>query len=233
MSRSLDRVPWETFKAERFPWHQGEHVTMIGPTGAGKTTLALDILDRRSWVCALATKPRDRTMDTLVRRHGWKLARTWRDVPAPAHRSGLRVVLWPPYRTPADQADQAVLIDAALREMFAAGGWCVFADELFYLTRMLGLGPVLEAVWTQGRSIGLSLVGSTQRPRHVPLLAYDQATHLFLWRDNDEQNLRRLAGLNGLRAGVIRATVAQLPRHDVLYVNTRTGDMCITRAPRQ
>lgn len=206
---------------------------MVGPTGLGKTTLGLAILDARAFVCALATKPRDNTMDQLVRRHGWKLARTWREVPTTVHRPSMRVVLWPPYKTPADQADQAVLIDHALREMFATGGWCIFADEVFYLTRYLGLGPVLEAIWTQGRSIGLTLVGSTQRPRHIPLLAYDQATHLFFWRDNDEQNLRRIAGLNGLRADVIRQTVAALPRHDVLYVNTRNGDMCITRAPKQ
>ena len=229
----IPRLDWETFLAG-FDWQQGEHVTMVGPTGCGKTTAALAILERRAYVIALATKPtgRDKTMTSLVKRRGWKQVQTYDEIPNIGLRKQLRVVLWPKFKTPNDVPWQRYEIGNAMIQAFSDGGWCLFADELWYLYKVLNLGRIMEQVWTQGRSIGLSMVGGTQRPAHVPLLAYDQATHLFFWRDNDEANLKRIAGMNGLQSHLIRSTVARLPRHDLLYVNTRTGFMAITRAPK-
>ncbi|GGZ64880.1 hypothetical protein GCM10010387_67450 [Streptomyces inusitatus] len=225
------QVDWEEF-LRRFRWAQGEHISFIGPTGSGKTTLARQLLHRRAYVAALATKPRDKTMDGLIRNERFKRIRSWEERPPIIGRNGQRVVLWPEFRRPEDQLNQQYQLSIALREMFVAGGWCVFADELFYLCHTLKLTKLLETYWTQGRSLGLSLVGGTQRPAHVPLFAYDQATHLFFWRDNDETNLRRVSGLGGMSAKEIRAAVTRLPEHHALYVNTRDGEMMITRAPR-
>jgi energy-coupling factor transporter ATP-binding protein EcfA2 len=232
LSEAIDRVPWETFLAERFTWHQGEHVTMVGPTGSGKTTLALALLPLRQYVIAFATKPKDRTMDSLVRSSGWKKVRTWERMPRVLF-GACRVVFWPKFTTPADQAGQAYEIGQAMNGAFVQGGWCLFVDELWYMDHVLGLKRMIEALWTQGRSIDLSIVAGTQRPAHVSLLAYDQATHVFFWRDNDERNLTRISGMNGLNARLIRSTVSTLERHEVLYVNTRTGAMVVTKAPER
>lgn len=228
-----ERLPWSAFHDELAgTWRQGEHVSLIGPTGQGKTTFGLGILDLRGYVVALATKPRDSTMDKLVRTKGWRKVTSWDKRPPLYGDKGKRLVLWPPFREPEDVERQAVEMDRALRSAFVEGSWCVFADELYYLCRYLGMTKILEMLWTQGRSVGVTLVGATQRPAHVPLLAYDQATHLVFWRDNDETNLRRIAGLGGLDAQAIRRAVAGLPQHDALYLNTRTGRQIITRAPR-
>jgi energy-coupling factor transporter ATP-binding protein EcfA2 len=216
--------------AERFVWNQGEHVAMIGPTGSGKTTLALSLLPRRQYVLAYGTKPKDATLDRLVRSAGWRLVRTIDKMPNVV-RGATRIVFWPKFLTPDDQARQAYQIGASMRQAFVDGGWCLFIDELWYMEKVLGLGRMVESLLTQGRSIGLSIVCGTQRPAHVTLLIYDQCSHLFLWRDNDERNLKRLSGINGLNAEVIRSTVATLARHEVLYVNTRTGYMAVTKAP--
>ena len=58
---------------------------------------------------------------------------------------------------------------------------------------------------------------------------YDQATHIFFWRDNDELNLKRIGGIGWLNSKEIRTTVASLPEHVCLYVNTRTGTMITTK----
>lgn len=229
-AKAVERVTWETFERERLVWRQGEHVTLVGPTGSGKTTLALALLPQRDYVLAFATKPKDKTMDSLVRESGWRKVRTWARMPNVV-RGSCRVVFWPKFTTPADQAAQAYEIGQAMNGAFVQGGWCLFVDELWYMDHVLGLKRMIEALWTQGRSIDLSIVAGTQRPANVSLLAYDQATHVFFWRDNDERNLKRISGMNGLNARLIQSTVATLGSHEVLYVNTRTGAMVVTKAP--
>ncbi|MCW2897759.1 MAG: hypothetical protein JWO67_24 [Streptosporangiaceae bacterium] len=240
-------VPWAQFQPWfRGQWAQGEHVSLIGPTGSGKTTLALELLTRRDFVTVLGTKPKDRTLDKLIKDQGYTLRREWHErsrrrplggPPEPVKvrmsdgsiRDRAHVVLWPEFRRPEDKAVQRDVFDQALGEMFTAGSWCIFADEVFYLCSELGLQHHLTTIWTQGRSLGLTLVGGTQRPAYVPLYMYDQATHLFLWGDNDETNLRRVGGLGGLSANQVRAIVAGLPQHAVCYINTRTRQIVRTR----
>ncbi|MFI5534705.1 hypothetical protein ACIA8O_39845 [Kitasatospora sp. NPDC051853] len=219
----VERVSFAEF-LERFVWQQGEHITAVGPTGSGKTTLMVQLLHRRQFVTALGTKPADNTLMKLIRKEKHKLIRAWPPPPI-AGRREQRVVLWPAFRKPEDMANQQIQIDRALREMFTQGGWTVFADELYYLCHMLRLTKLLETYWTQGRSIGLSLVGGTQRPAHVPLFAYSQCTHLFAWKSNDERDLRRIGGLGGISAKQVQETIMSLAKHEVLYINTRDGEM--------
>lgn len=229
----VETVDWDTFLSSRFTWRQGEHVTVIGPTGAGKTTLVLALLPLRDYVMFFGTKPKDRTLDKLVRDKDWRLVRTVDRIPKVINKRNGRIVFWPKFTTPDDVPVQAWQIGQAMREAFVSGGWTLVVDELWYTDHQLGLKPMIEQLWTQGRSIGLSLVAGTQRPAHVSLLAYDQATHVFFWRDNDERNLKRISGMNGLNAQLIRATVSTLAPHHVLYINTRTGYMAVTKAPNR
>lgn len=228
----VERLGWGDFLAQRFAWRQGEHITLIGPTGAGKTTLALALLPQRQYVIAYGTKPKDRTLDSLVR-EGWRKVKSVDKMPNHITDRNRRLVFWPDYRSPDDEANQAYQIGQSLRRSFTDGGWCLFVDETWWFTHKLGLKGWLEALWTQGRSIGLSIVAGTQRPAHIPLLAYDQATHVFFWRDNDERNLSRISGMNGLNARTIKETVSTLGPHEVLYVNTRTSAMTVTKAPNR
>ena len=205
-------------------WRQGEHVTLIGPTGSGKTTLALAILPKRTYKVVIATKPKDSTFAQL-RENGYKRVSDW----PPRNPFATSLVYWPRIERPSDIPAQRESIRELLESAYTAGGWSLYCDEVRYITSYLRLSPLVELLWQQGRSLGVSIIAGTQRPRHIPLYAYDQATHLFMWRDNDSENLRRLSGLGAAEPQIIRRAVPRLHRHEILYVNTVTGDLYVTK----
>jgi hypothetical protein len=216
-------TPWETAR-DSMDWKQGEHVTIIGPTGQGKTTLALDLMRKRGYPLILATKPRDTTMERM-RREGWHIIRDW-----PPTRD--RTILWPKMTRPTDKPDQARVIEQALNNVYTSGGYAVLIDELSYVlslphmdTRYVKSGEAVAQIWQQGRALNISLVSCILRPSHIPLLAYDQATHIIMFRDNDETNLKRMGGLGHWSRREIIDNVSQLNRHEFLMLNTRTGEM--------
>lgn len=180
--------PWSEFLPS-WDWQQGQHVTMIGPTGSGKTTLIRSILSRRDYVVFAATKPQDSTIDALEA-EGFQVVRKWRP-------EFDRQVLWPKIERMGDMEDQRREIGYMLEDAYEQGGWTVVLDELRYITDHLRLKQHVQLLLLQGRSLGVSVVSGSQRPRHVPLEAYSQASHLFLWRTNDRQDLRRIREFSG------------------------------------
>lgn len=218
----VPRIAWEDFLAD-FVWNQGEHVTLLGPTGQGKTTLAREILPRRDWVVTFGTKAKDETLNAMIKQEGFKRQKEW---PPPPHVR--RVVLWPDMSKPTYKVEQQRVFYEALSEIYKSGGWCVYLDELRYICDTLKLGELVEVLWQQGRSLGISVVGGNQRPRFVPLNAYDQATHLFVWNFNDKENAKRLSEIVGVDEKEVTAVIRGLPKYDVLYINANTHDMVIT-----
>lgn len=216
-------LSWQDFLSYFYgEWKQGEHVTLIGPTGSGKTTLALRLLPRRSYVAILACKPKDTTMDEVLRA-GYTRMKVWSpDISDHA-------VLWPEVGSINSIGKQKEVFRNALHSVYRSGGWALYIDEATYLSDFLGLKKELSMLWQQGRSLGVSLVAGTQRPAYIPLYAYDQATHLFFWRDNDRVNLQRASNLGGMDASFIRDVISSLEKHEVLYVNTRTGERYTTK----
>jgi hypothetical protein len=193
-------VPWLIFQ-QNFSWDQGEHLAMIGPTGSGKTTLALYLLELRDFVTVLATK--------LVPKR----------------------LIWPDATNLYSAKKQQHEFRMALHHMYRQGGWCIYVDELWFLIHHLKLELEIRTFLQQSRSINCSLVLLTQRPAFVPLEVYDQSSHLFFWLDNDERNLKRISGISWKSAKTVQQLVSGLEHHQVLYINTRTGDMMRTTPP--
>jgi hypothetical protein len=231
-------LDWQDFLDYVFEWNQGQHVGLIGPTESGKSTLEFAILPMRKYHVFFATKPRDEVLEQFADVAGFV---RMEDYP-PMKRSGARRrpftpeemprrLLWPNARTLGSEARQREVFLRAFELIYAQGGWCVTWDEFWMMCQILGLEREARIFLQQARSNDISFVMGAQRPSRIPLELFDQTTHLFFWRDNDERNLKTIGGIGYLASGPIKLFVANLDQYQVLYVNTRTGVMYRTTAP--
>lgn len=211
-------------------WLQGQHITEIGPTGYGKTTLAVDLLTRRDYVMAFGTKKRDDTLDKLIKQRGYRRVNNFGQI-TPEDR---RVVLWPNIAA-MESADeitdlQREVFREALFAAFRQGGWCVYADELRYITGRLNLKSEMELLWEQGRSSDVSVVAGYQRPRNIPLLAYDQPEHLIFFKETDYENLDRMAQVvSWIDRKLLIRTITHLAKYDFVYLNKEEERAVVSR----
>ena len=220
-------IPWDQFVTDFFEWNQSQHVGLIGPTGSGKTSLALHILGQRQYVTVFGTKPKDDTLSELQKR-GYRFMKEWKSFDPEMVPKRL---LWPKADKLYSARQQRQVFQRAFDAIYPQGGWCVFIDELWFIIHHLKLDPEIRTFLMQSRSNEISLVLCTQRPSRVPLEVYDQSDHLFFWQDNDEANLRRISGISWANGKAVMQIVANLDKYQVLYANTRTGKMCRVTPP--
>lgn len=200
-------------------WNQGEHLTAIGPTGWGKTTVLRKLLAVRTYIAVFAVKGEDDSMETMIDELHLRQMKKWNpDVSD-------RICLWPDIRGTGKghRRAQREVFEEALDSIYRMGGWCPVFDEVVYLSDTLNLDDELKFLLNQGRSSHISVVAATQRPAFIPLAFYDMATHLFLWKFADARNVTRVAELTGDAAPIVRQELMTLPKYEFIYVNKDTG----------
>lgn len=230
-------LPWEDFltgmqmDGSGRTWKQGEHVALIGKTGCGKTTLANAILPIRKYVTVVATKPKSPSLEKFMAENDYKRYKTWpkpgKDNPALSPRR----VLWPPAPTLSAVGSQRQVIWDMMNDMYGTGGWCLYVDELRFITETMNLGKHIELFLMQGRELNISVVAGMQRPKFVPLTMYSQSRHLFFWAEKDVNNLERIGAINSIDSRFLAGVVTELPPHQFLYINSDTGYLCRSMAP--
>jgi energy-coupling factor transporter ATP-binding protein EcfA2 len=219
-------------------WKATEHVLVTGGTGSGKTVLAyyLDMMRVNhgghvvNFVAKIAP---DETITDLYR--DWTRWESWPRRAPTAFEN--KILLWPKVEgLPIAQARHllAVTFADALDTITAKGKWTVHIDEGLFMSLPydrrsrrgagLGLGDTLATMSALYRSSGGTLITLSQRPSHLPLALYANASHSFIARASESADLKRLAELGGRQsARELQKEIANNGDHDFLWVPTGHG----------
>jgi hypothetical protein len=224
---------WEEFKIMFYDSHkQGEHVSLVGATGSGKSVTGIELCKvvgrhrakdgRPTRVAVLADKPRDDTVMRLHTKDKWPIIKTW-----PPSYGQEHVIIWPKGGSPSEMVKRhrAVFLPL-LEQIYQEGGQTVYIDEAAYFEDTppsgLGMRGTMSQFWRAARSNRVSMIAGTQRPTHVSRLMWSEPSWLFIFKVEDDEDLKRVAQLSGDRMSVWR-TVPHLGGHEFLCVRRQRG----------
>ena len=239
-SVEIELIDRQSFLLQYWNYKQGEHVTILGPTGSGKTTLAYELLKHSATeelpAVVLVMKPRDQTAAKYSKDLDFRVVRNW---PPPKlkyiPKKPKGWTLWPKhtFNVTQDEHRMHTIFARAMMDCYKRGNRIVFADELLGLTDDLQLDDEVRVILTRGRSMGCGFWSASQRPFNVPMYAYDQAEHLFLAYDPDARTIKRYSEIGGVNPKLVSAITPQLDKHQWLYIQ-RSGKrgpaLCIVQA---
>ena len=223
-----DVLQWEDFQIMFAQAHkQGEHVSLVGATGSGKSVCGIELCKtigkrkakdgRPARVTVLADKPRDDTIMRLHKKDGWPIIKKW-----PPSYGQEHVIVWPRGGTPSEEVKRhRAVFEPLLEQIYVEGGQTVYIDEAAYYEDAppsgLGMRGTMSKFWRAARSNKVSMVAGTQRPTHVSRLMWSEPSWLFIFTVEDDEDLKRVAQLSGRKQDVWRV-VPHLGGHEFLCV---------------
>jgi hypothetical protein len=218
----------------------GEHWTIIGPTGCGKTWLAWQILKHTTSPdhpgLVLLKKPRDPVTMHRARELDYRVERTW---PPPSWAGRPPGYVLHPKSSFDEEIDRphkrdqfrAAMLDAYRRNPRRwPRGVALYLDDGFGASEILGLRQTMIELWTEARTSPLAFGTGFQKPTHVPTWAYSQAEHLWLFHDPDRRNRERFAEIGGIDPDVVKSEVMGLPEFHALYICRKGPTACVITA---
>lgn len=222
----IEALDWHTEFLPWFKdaWEPGQHVSIIAPTGAGKSVFASGIIQQRKYVLALDAKGGDSTLDGL----GFPRLAKWPGAKQMAKNVTLndeegkpsRYVVGNRARTESERQTLVENITGAIKDAYEMGGWTVYADELMILTdpRQFDLRTEVDRMLIAARDMGISFVSSYQAPTWVTPMAGKQATWVAVSYTRDTDVVNRLAEILGRPKAEIRGAIKGLERYSWIIV---------------
>lgn len=236
---TLVAYEWDEFEEEFDSlWKPGQHVSLIAPTGEGKSTFAAALLGMRRYVLVIDPKggddivsamglrrlpdwPGERKMDRLLEEDE-RQGRPSRYIIGPAvHRKET----WPKLKGAARRT-----LDGA----WDMQGWTLYVDELQVLAdrEMMNLAGEVRRWLVSARSPGRrTFVSSFQAPRRVPLEAMQQPSWMCLAYTRDATVLDRTAEVAGRPKAEVRGLMRELDEFHWMIVPRRARDPILVVKP--
>jgi len=211
----IDGKSWDQFLDEfRVQWEPGQHIAIIAPTGQGKSTVLVTLLNLRNYVLAFDPKGGDETLAKC----GFPRLPSW---PPPgkvydkmAKKEPVKYLVGPRINKLAERPHLAAVQAQALEGAFDNRGWTVAIDELQIAADKMGQADAIDNLLISARTRGVSVVSLFQRPADVPRAAYQMASWIFLGLTLDTDTVNRLAEIVGRPKYQIRGVSDGLAKQD-------------------
>lgn len=195
--------------SEPYTIASNDRVTAVGKTGSGKTAAVIALiwstLNRVAFLDIKGTEHQQKALNQPV-------LRSVDDVKAALFAEDAN-----------DRLDKFVIapdrpdldtFDEICRLFYEAGNHHLIADELKTVYHGRGLTEHHNLILTNGRSKGVGLSGTTQRPMRIPREQFSEAEHLFVFRLKDPDDADRV---DSLTAGTLPVEPVGLDRYHYLY----------------
>ncbi len=199
----------------RLRWAPGDHLAIIAPTKAGKTTFAVGLLQIRKFVLAFDPKGGDSTLAAS----GFERITSW---PLPRHirkqiqeRQPTRLIVGAVVQNRAERAELRTLQAKVLSQVFDIGGFTVYIDEHQLLSdpRFMHLGADSDELHIAARDREISMVTAQQSTRWASKTSAEQSYWLALSQTRDREIVRRMSEMSGRPAAEVRGILRGLMTH--------------------
>lgn len=236
-ANSVERVPWKDLEPDFLhSWgypngrYGSEHISIVGPTGSGKSMFQSYVLQKRtelrgSNAIVIATKPADSTL----RKMHWPIIRKY---PPEFHQSQ-RFILWP--QTGKNEVESIrnmhIEIRKCLTDIWHEDSNTIVAfDEIAFVEQELKLKVLINRYWREARSLGITIVATTQRPRNVTRYMWSEPTWIVAFGPDDEDEARRVAEIVGGRRAYSEPLMSLKP-YEFLIRKRRSNKAYISKLP--
>jgi hypothetical protein len=221
----------------------GQHVTLIGPTGKGKSTMMSQLLPNIVHDTVVICCPKGADPAYAKLGHAtmtWPPKQRWQEqlrgiAGGPRDEQGPRVWRVELPMTKLEDFSRlasiyrAVLQGALARKERGRDSLLILLDDsrLISDSAQMGLASLVTANLMIGRSKRVSIVNNYQAPRWVPREGLDQCSHLLMWRNRDRDVARRLSEVADLDPRLILGVLRGLDDHEALWIDTRADELFI------